>query len=699
MTSCYVTSIHEILLYYYSGIWIKEKTKSMKQQQSGGIIQSNSCTKDVQPTQVTVPCIIGSCTSDSEGGGRGSMETQKSGVPSVSPRGAVLVPETDISRPSIPLMYVDRDIHSEENMEQQHTISGTTSRIRYDTKDITTDGIDIVCRTVAPIPANTEFLDSVSATSYGQKDSVCTDVTTRTHLIGLNLGDAPVQNNKFYSRAMICASPESRKLRWQFPTVYSPNIVFFDLETTVPIYPEEYHIVQFGSVEVDPMTMKIVRRVSEYVRCEHINAYSVAINKISVDDTRNAKTFGGVADIIYDALNDRIWAGHDIIGFDIPRLIEEFHRIGRSVPKCRGIIDTYSLYSAWAINEFTTNLRLETLAEYFGVGQETHDAYDDALMAFLVLKKVFMFRGVMMLVSDIPDMTFSGYEKGKSESCIKDSLSRRTAQKTIVYSGTRQSALISDGRKTTIGGCRDSTEWTQRPRVVSSAVQQQFISTPYMYQQQQYTPSYNTLIPVHQKRDPSFLTDQCLNSSGHRQQFHGQVQQSKHLEPTVASQEIYQMGIGSKRYPYDVGHTMTGSDTTTTTTTLLSRSDSIGDEKNQIDEHIDIVVWMVDNVMDLISESPKPSVLKHRPPNMSNGYDGIHDNWFLEIREPSLVYMSYFRSNDSTYCIYIISPKGVSLRTSAGDRHYLKAYDIIDKKDKSFVIENIVWAFAIQESR
>ncbi|KAF2598641.1 hypothetical protein F2Q68_00012524 [Brassica cretica] len=48
---------------------------------------------------------------------------------------------------------------------------------------------------------------------------------------------------------------------------------------------------------------------------------------------------------IYDLLNGRIWAGHNIIRFDCVRIKEAFAEIGKAAPEPSGIIDSLGLLS------------------------------------------------------------------------------------------------------------------------------------------------------------------------------------------------------------------------------------------------------------------------------------------------------------------------------------------------------------------
>jgi len=112
----------------------------------------------------------------------------------------------------------------------------------------------------------------------------------------------------------------------------------------------------------------------------------------------NAPSFEEVAPMIYDMLNGRIWAGHNIISFDNNCIKESFDRIGVPPPVPFSIIDTLVLIRKYfkdqvlpADNGEPTkqfkNFKLATLGDYFGLGQEEHRAMSDVRMNIEVMKR------------------------------------------------------------------------------------------------------------------------------------------------------------------------------------------------------------------------------------------------------------------------------------------------------------------------
>ena len=105
-----------------------------------------------------------------------------------------------------------------------------------------------------------------------------------------------------------------------------------------------------------------------------------------IDD---APKFGEVADNIYDILNNRIWAGHNIINFDNVHINKQFEKIGKVAPNPKGVIDTYPLLRN-TFGKRAGDMKMATLGNYFGLGQERHRAIEDCRMTIDVLKNCSM---------------------------------------------------------------------------------------------------------------------------------------------------------------------------------------------------------------------------------------------------------------------------------------------------------------------
>ena len=94
----------------------------------------------------------------------------------------------------------------------------------------------------------------------------------------------------------------------------------------------------------------------------------------------------------------RVWAGHNIQRFDCPRLREAFADIGRPAPEPAGVIDSLNVLAA-EFGRRAGDLKMATLATYFGIGTQKHRSLDDARMNLEVLKHC---ATVLLLESSLP---------------------------------------------------------------------------------------------------------------------------------------------------------------------------------------------------------------------------------------------------------------------------------------------------------
>ncbi|VVB17612.1 unnamed protein product [Arabis nemorensis] len=181
------------------------------------------------------------------------------------------------------------------------------------------------------------------------------------------------------------------------------EIAFFDVETTIPFRPGQgYAILEFGSILVCPKKLVELRNYSTLVRPSNLNlitARSVKCNGIKREDVESEPTFADIADTVYDILHGRIWAGHNILRFDCLRIREAFAEIGRDSPEPKGTIDSLALLTQ-RFGRRAGDMKMATLAAYFGLGNQTHRSLDDVRMNFEVLKYC---ATVLFLESSLPD--------------------------------------------------------------------------------------------------------------------------------------------------------------------------------------------------------------------------------------------------------------------------------------------------------
>ncbi|KAK1407323.1 hypothetical protein QVD17_38937 [Tagetes erecta] len=183
-----------------------------------------------------------------------------------------------------------------------------------------------------------------------------------------------------------------------------PEIAFFDLETTVPTRPGQgFAILEFGSILVCPRKLVELESYETLVKPHDlslISTLSVRANGITSDAVVSAPTFSDIADKVYDILHGRIWAGHNIIRFDCVRLRDAFAQINRAPPEPKGTIDSLALLTQ-RFGRRAGDMKMASLAKYFGLGKQSHRSLDDVRMNLEVLKYC---ATVLFLESSLPDI-------------------------------------------------------------------------------------------------------------------------------------------------------------------------------------------------------------------------------------------------------------------------------------------------------
>ncbi|KAJ4973993.1 hypothetical protein NE237_007167 [Protea cynaroides] len=182
------------------------------------------------------------------------------------------------------------------------------------------------------------------------------------------------------------------------------EIAFFDLETTIPSRAGQgYAILEFGAILVCPRNLVELSSYSTLIKPAEryaVTVASVRCNGITRDAVSIAPTFLEVADKIFDLLHGRIWAGHNIVKFDCVRIREAFAEISRPAPEPKGTIDTLTLLTQ-TFGRRAGNMKMASLATYFGLGQQSHRSLDDVRMNLEVLKDC---AAVLFLESSLPDI-------------------------------------------------------------------------------------------------------------------------------------------------------------------------------------------------------------------------------------------------------------------------------------------------------
>jgi DNA polymerase III epsilon subunit-like protein len=167
------------------------------------------------------------------------------------------------------------------------------------------------------------------------------------------------------------------------------EIAFFDLETAVPTKSgEPFAILEFGAILVCPRRLEELYSYSTLVRPTDLSLISTLTKRrsgITRDGVLSAHTFSEIADKVYDILHGRIWAGHNIIRFDCVRIREAFAEIGLSPPEPKATIDSLSLLSQ-KFGKRAGDMKMASLATYFGLGDQAHRSLDDVRMNLEVVK-------------------------------------------------------------------------------------------------------------------------------------------------------------------------------------------------------------------------------------------------------------------------------------------------------------------------
>ncbi|KAK6920909.1 Exonuclease, RNase T/DNA polymerase III [Dillenia turbinata] len=204
------------------------------------------------------------------------------------------------------------------------------------------------------------------------------------------------------------------------------EIAFFDVETTVPSKTGQgFALLEFGAILVCPKKLVELDHYSTLIRPSDlslISATSVRCNGITRAAVSSAPSFLDIADKVFDILNGRIWAGHNIIRFDCVRIREAFAEIGRVAPEPKGIIDSLALLTQ-KFGRRAGDMKMATLATYFGLGQQTHRSLDDVRMNLEVVKYC---ATVLFLESSLPDIFMKN-------SCVSPNASTRSHRKGKVF--------------------------------------------------------------------------------------------------------------------------------------------------------------------------------------------------------------------------------------------------------------------------
>jgi len=148
------------------------------------------------------------------------------------------------------------------------------------------------------------------------------------------------------------------------------TIVFFDIETTIPNFRgRKTHLLEFASSEIILEDWSVVRQFDTLISdgSDAVTSHSVAVNGITTKMLEVAPAFDSVKDSIFEALDGKLCAGHNIRAFDFHRLNDEFHRRDLPAPEPFGTLDTLTF-----VRRHFPHLRhsMNDLAAEFGFAEE-----------------------------------------------------------------------------------------------------------------------------------------------------------------------------------------------------------------------------------------------------------------------------------------------------------------------------------------
>uniref|UniRef100_A0ACD5VJL3 Uncharacterized protein n=1 Tax=Avena sativa TaxID=4498 RepID=A0ACD5VJL3_AVESA len=187
-------------------------------------------------------------------------------------------------------------------------------------------------------------------------------------------------------------------------TTMKTEMVFFDVETAAAPSPSDtdrqWHMLEFGAILVCPRRLVELSSYSTFIRPDDLSAVSTrfASSPTHAAAFAEAPSFADVADDIFALLDGRVWAGHNIRRFDCHRVHDAFAAAGRPAPEPAGVVDSLAVLGR-LFGRRAGDLKMATLATYFGIGKQTHRSLDDARMNLEVLKHC---AAVLLLESSLP---------------------------------------------------------------------------------------------------------------------------------------------------------------------------------------------------------------------------------------------------------------------------------------------------------
>lgn len=227
----------------------------------------------------------------------------------------------------------------------------------------------------------------------------------------------------------------------------APEIVFFDIETTVPSRAERrFWVLEFGGMVICPHKLVEIESYCTLIRPGDLSVVplkSTRTGGITREAVSKAPSFDEVADKIYEMLDGRIWAGHNIQRFDCHRIKEVFADIGRPPPKPVALLDSLGLLSH-KFGRRAGDLKMATLGNYFGLGQQKHRSLDDVRMNLEILKSC---ATVLLLESSLPNVLGNKWQQGSSTITTRSRFNGDNRRSTSTSSSSSSCREESNSRK------------------------------------------------------------------------------------------------------------------------------------------------------------------------------------------------------------------------------------------------------------
>ena len=127
----------------------------------------------------------------------------------------------------------------------------------------------------------------------------------------------------------------------------SRPLVFFDLETT-GVNTSTDRIVQIAAIKT-----KLTQKTSQLMNVdsfetlinpgEYIPQAASDVHNIFDQDVEDAPTFEDIAEELETFMSKCDWAGYNIVGFDVPLLLNEFSRCGISID-VPNLVDSFKIF-------------------------------------------------------------------------------------------------------------------------------------------------------------------------------------------------------------------------------------------------------------------------------------------------------------------------------------------------------------------